>query len=207
MATRNKNINIPNALSVLRILLIIPFVIFFMRDQIWLAVLMMVLSGLSDMLDGKIARRFNQFTELGKMLDPLADKLTQATIVVCFAIKQPALIPLLSVFLIKEILMLIAAGILNQKKKLPSAARWYGKTATVLFYLTFTIMVMLKGIWGIQNFLVDVVLLSITLFFMLYAFIEYAKEFFRVLRSTDPKDSMDLKQDLKGKEKSSKEKK
>ena len=100
MATRNKNINIPNALSVLRILLIIPFVIFFMRDQIWLAVLMMVLSGLSDMLDGKIARRFNQFTELGKMLDPLADKLTQATIVVCFAIKQPAFIPLLSVFLI-----------------------------------------------------------------------------------------------------------
>ena len=71
----NKNINIPNALSVLRIILIVPFVYFFMNGKILEAVACLVLSGLSDMFDGMIARKFNQFTELGKMLDPVADKM------------------------------------------------------------------------------------------------------------------------------------
>ena len=100
----NKNINIPNALSVLRILIIIPFVYFFMNMRILEAMACLVISGLSDMFDGMIARRFNQFTELGKMLDPVADKLTQVTVVICLAIQNPILIPLLAIFVIKELI-------------------------------------------------------------------------------------------------------
>ena len=90
----NKNITIPNLLSVLRILLILPFVYFFMTGNVLLAGLMLALSGLSDLFDGMIARKFNQVTDLGKMLDPVADKLTQGTVAICLAIWEPVLLPI-----------------------------------------------------------------------------------------------------------------
>ena len=71
------NWTVPNLLSVIRILVIAPFAMFFLQGDILWAVLMLAISGLSDCFDGMIARKFNQVTELGKMLDPLADKLTQ----------------------------------------------------------------------------------------------------------------------------------
>ena len=83
MKITNKNINVPNALSVLRILLIIPFVILYTRGEFVWAVVCLVLSGLSDLFDGMIARRFHQQTEVGQMLDPIADKLTQGTVAIC----------------------------------------------------------------------------------------------------------------------------
>ena len=76
----NQNLTVPNALSVLRIIIIPFFAWFFMHDQLAIAVALLVLSGLSDCVDGFIARKLNQVTELGKMLDPLADKLTQGVV-------------------------------------------------------------------------------------------------------------------------------
>ena len=73
---------IPNLLSFFRILLIPAFAVLFSKGQLVWAVVMLALSGLSDFFDGKIARRFNQVSELGKILDPIADKLTQATIAI-----------------------------------------------------------------------------------------------------------------------------
>lgn len=195
----NKNINIPNALSVLRIILIVPFVYFFMNGKILEAVACLVLSGLSDMFDGMIARKFNQFTELGKMLDPVADKLTQVTIVICLAVQNPILIPLLAIFVIKEVLMVIGASYLVFKvKKRPRASKWYGKGATVMFYISMTIIVGLKGIWNIEILPLSVALLSVTALMMLYALYEYFKIFRELLHSNDPKDSIDLKADLRG---------
>lgn len=77
---RNKNLTVPNAMSLFRILVIPFFAYFFLKDNLTAAVIALALSGLSDALDGFVARRFNQITELGKMLDPLADKLTQGTV-------------------------------------------------------------------------------------------------------------------------------
>ena len=106
-------------------MLIGPFVYYFLHDQILPAAICLVLSGLSDMFDGMIARKFNQITELGKMLDPVADKLTQGTVAVCLAIKQPVLIPLLAIFILKELLMLVAGTFLVlKKKKRPTASKW-----------------------------------------------------------------------------------
>ena len=74
---RNKNLTVPNAMSLFRILVIPFFAYFFLKDNLTAAVIALALSGLSDALDGFVARRFNQITELGKMLDPLADRRSQ----------------------------------------------------------------------------------------------------------------------------------
>ena len=192
MKNRNKNINIPNGLSLLRIILIIPFVYYFMRNELLQAAVVLILSGLTDMFDGIIARKFNQFTELGQMLDPLSDKLTQGAVAICLAIEQPVLIPLLGIFILKEALMVIAACFLIKKNKRPGGSKWYGKVATTLYYISFAIIVALKGIWKIQNLTATIILLSITAAFMIYAFVQYSKMYLSILHSNDPKDAMDL---------------
>lgn len=195
MQNRNRNFNVPNTLTVLRIFLIIPFVIYYAGDQIYKAMVVLILSGLTDLLDGMIARRFHQFTELGQMLDPLADKMTQGAVAICLAVKQPILVPFLAVFVVKEALM-VAAGIflIGKKKKRPGGSKWYGKIATVLFYISCGTIVALKGIWGIENLAVSVSLLSITAAFMIYAFIRYARSYFAIVRSDDPKYQIDIQE-------------
>lgn len=192
---KNKNFNIPNTLTMIRFILIFPFVYYFLHNSFTIAVLILVVSGLTDMLDGMIARRFHQFTELGQMLDPLFDKLTQAAVAICLAIKQPILIPLLAVFVIKETLMVSAAIVLISKnKKKPGGSKWYGKTATVLFYISFGIIVSLKAIWGIENLSLSITLLSVTAGIMIYAFIRYAKTYFSILHSDDPQYKLNIQE-------------
>ncbi|MCC8023029.1 MAG: CDP-alcohol phosphatidyltransferase family protein, partial [Clostridiales bacterium] len=78
---------IPNALSLLRIILIPVFTYYFLQDRVLLAVIIIAAAAITDLLDGKIARRFNQVSELGKVLDPVADKLSQMAIVIILMIK------------------------------------------------------------------------------------------------------------------------
>ena len=87
----NQNLTVPNAMSVFRILVIPFFAYFFLKGNLTAAIVALGLSGLSDALDGMIARHFNQITELGKMLDPLADKLTQGTVAICIAVHYPSI--------------------------------------------------------------------------------------------------------------------
>jgi cardiolipin synthase (CMP-forming) len=192
MTNKNKNFNVPNTLTVLRIILIIPFVIYYTQDYVIRAVCVLILSGITDMLDGMIARRFHQFTELGQMLDPLSDKMTQGAVAICLAVKQPILIPFLAVFVIKEAVMVIAGIFLIRKSKKPGGSQWFGKTATVLFYVSFGTIVALKGIWHYESLTVTITLLSITAAFMIYAFVRYAQVYFTIVRSNDPKYKMDI---------------
>ena len=197
MNIRNYTLNVPNALSLLRILLIAPFVYYYIQRQIVPAIVCLLLSGLSDMLDGKIARRFNQFTEVGQMLDPVADKLTQGTVAICLAVDHPILLPVLAIFVVKELTMLIGGAYLVFKaKKRPSGAMWYGKVGTILFYFSFGLIVALKGIWHIEILPLSIALLTITAIFMLYALYRYFRIFLTLLHSSDPKDAIDLKADI-----------
>ena len=180
-----KNLTVPNALSVLRLLVIAPFVVFFLQGKYGLAALMLLVSGLSDMFDGWIARRFDQFTPLGAMLDPVADKLTLAAVVICMGLAFPITIPLVILLILKELSMLIAGGVLLKLHKRPPAARWYGKVATVVFYVSMTAIVTMKAIWSQENDVLIIILLSITAACMIFALVKYFLVFLEIIRTKD----------------------
>lgn len=187
---KSRIFTVPNAMSALRILLVPVFAVLYIRGHVATAVGVLVFSGLTDMLDGLIARRFNQITDLGKMLDPLADKLTQGVVALCIAIRFPSIRPLLLLFILKELLMLSCALVLLKKHKRPCAAKWYGKVATVMFYVSVSVIVMLDGL-GImgpqkQN-IAAFVMLGITGLMMAYAAVRYFQIFLAILREPEDK--------------------
>lgn len=186
--TNNRILTVPNAMSALRILIVPVFAALYLRGRVAAAVGVLVFSGLTDMLDGLIARKFNQITDLGKMLDPFADKLTQGVVALCIAIRFPSIRPLLLLFILKELLMLSCALVLLKKHKRPCAAKWYGKAATVMFYVSVSAIVMLDGL-GImgpdkQN-IAAFVMLGLTGVMMAYAAVKYFQIFLEILREPD----------------------
>lgn len=178
---------VPNLLSVIRILIVPIFVILFFKEEyIWVVVVLFI-SGLSDFFDGKIARRFNQVSDLGKVLDPVADKLTEITLAVVLFIKfnscdNKTLVAfswVFLVFLVKEAIMVIGGAALLAMNLRPSPAVLWGKVATFAFY---SVMLLLIGfapefgafreIWEINDILL-IVLVSIAAFLTVVAFLGY----------------------------------
>lgn len=126
--------HIPNALTILRFILI-PFIVFYIiKDQYIEAFVFLTISGLTDVLDGCIARKFNFITNFGKLIDPLADKTTQIAILVTLALKDIIPMWILVIVFIKEFAMISGASFLYGKELVVSS-KWYGKLSTVLFYL------------------------------------------------------------------------
>ena len=170
-----ENLTIPNLLSLFRILTIPFFIYFYMKDMVDVAIIVLVAGGLYDCVDGYIARKFNQITDLGKMLDPLADKLTQAAIAVCIAFKYPIIAPVLIFFIVKELIMLIGAVVLLKKGARPVAANWYGKLGTLLFYLSVTVVVIMTlcSVPSPAFEIVSYILLGLTALIMAYSLFKY----------------------------------
>ena len=133
-------LSIPNILSLVRILLIPVFAWSYLTagdaNDYLFAAIVVVISGVTDFLDGMIARKFNMITELGKFLDPLADKMTQGTLFLCLAIRYPHIWVLLILWALKDGFMAVMGLILLRKKctKL-DGAKWYGKVCTAIIYL------------------------------------------------------------------------
>lgn len=102
---------IPNLLSIFRVVLL-PFYFYFVLEQSFmLAGILIALSGITDFLDGFIARKFNQITELGKLLDPVADKLTQLVLILSMAWYRPMIWWIFGLFLIKEGFMFLLVSL------------------------------------------------------------------------------------------------
>ena len=137
---------IPNWLCFIRIALIPVFTALFVKEQYIAAFITMIVAALTDVFDGKIARKFNMVSNLGKILDPIADKLSQIAIVIILLVKfwDGLLKYILFLFIFKELLMVIGAGILMAKGMRPVAAEVWGKLATVVFY-TFMITIIAIG--------------------------------------------------------------
>ncbi len=136
-----KNIfTVPNIISFIRLLLIPIFVVIYFTDDIenkyLLCILIVIISGFSDILDGIIARKCNMISDLGKILDPIADKLTQVVIVLCLVIKHPVLQPMFLVLFFKELLTLFASIYVLSSGTKPISARWWGKLSTIVIFLT-----------------------------------------------------------------------
>jgi len=197
---RNQNLTVPNALSVLRIAIVPFFAWCFLTDRLIWAVALLVLSGLSDMFDGLIARKFNQVTELGKILDPFADKLTQGVVALCLAIKFPMIGPVLGLFIAKELLMLCCALVLLKKHKRPGGAKWYGKVATVMFYISVSVILVVDVLHLAPTpavfYGVSFSLLILTGIMMFYAAFRYSQIFFALLHSTDKENELDLPEEI-----------
>lgn len=142
-------LTVPNLLSLIRILLIPVFGVLFYQGHIGWSVVILVISGLTDFFDGKIARRFNQISALGKLLDPVADKLTQITIaIVIFLEFNKSTDPTMQwfkwvflFFLFKELLMVVIGAIMLACGLRPVAAEIYGKVATFVFYAVMVLVI------------------------------------------------------------------
>ena len=126
--------NIPNLLTIVRFFLI-PFIVYYILTGQYIAgFIILTVSGLTDILDGCIARKFNFITNFGKLIDPLADKATQISVLASLTFKGIVPLWILMIVFIKEFVMVSGASFLFGKKVVVSS-RWYGKLATVLFYI------------------------------------------------------------------------
>lgn len=167
--------NIPNLLTTLRILLVPCFVYVYWTvppSGFYWPVVILALSGLTDVADGMIARKFNMITPLGRFLDPVADKLTIGAVVVCLAVRHPILWVLFALYAVKEI-VLVSIGFVSLKSWRNSiAAKWYGKAATVFLYiLMFSVLLVPR----ISNAAICG-LMVLPVIFIVLSFIFYLKE-------------------------------
>lgn len=126
--------HIPNILTVARFFLIPVIIYFLVTDQYLLAFVFLTISGLTDVLDGFIARKFNFITNFGKLIDPLADKATQIAVLLTLAFKNIIPFWMILIVALKEAAMIAGASFLYGKELVVSS-KWYGKLSTVLFYV------------------------------------------------------------------------
>lgn len=170
---------IPNILSVIRLLCIPVFVLLFTRGYRIAAAGVFFGASLTDVLDGYLARRNNWITNVGKILDPLADKLMQFTVLFCLTLSFTgashiiALIVLV-LFTLKELAMLAGAIVVLRVKRNVVASLWYGKLATVIFFVI-TITLILDP----DNFALCAVLCTLLVCTILFALIMYYVKVFR----------------------------
>ena len=137
---------IPNIITTFRLFLVPLFAyLVIIADNVWGACAVLVISGLSDVVDGFIARHYNMITDVGKVYDPLVDKLMHITVLCSLAACRYIPFWILWVIIIKEVAMIAVSGILYFKKIIIQA-KWYGKMATVTFYAVMLMLVLFEGI-------------------------------------------------------------
>lgn len=130
----NKIITLPNLLSALRIALIPILAVTFLDNRPYLTALILLLSGLTDIADGFIARRYNMTSNLGKVLDPIADKLTVGVIFICMINKFPTTALLLALLIFKEVLVGFTGLLVVKYCSKVFGAQWHGKIAGFSMY-------------------------------------------------------------------------
>ena len=165
---------IPNILTVLRFLLIPVILQFLVHDQFILAIIFLTLSGITDILDGTIARKFNFITNFGKLIDPLADKITQLSILWMLVSKNIIPLWILVIVLLKEATMVAGASFLYGKELVVSS-KWYGKASTVLFYLAIVLSMIFKDL-QIQSG-IDLIIYYVAVSMTMFSLIMYFREF------------------------------
>ena len=195
---RSEVFTIPNVLTFLRIILIPVFMYFFLNDKLegnmWFAIGVLALSGVSDILDGWIARKFNMVSDLGIALDPIADKLTQFAVMLCLVFRFPGMLIPLLLIVIKEVVTGIFALLTIRKTGLVKGARWYGKLTTVLLYAMMALHLiwpLLHQIWP-GTFLhdelpatVSIISIAVCCAMMIFSFVMYLRRYVLILKVSE----------------------
>ena len=168
---KNKIITIPNILSTVR-LLMIPFMLwaYCVLESPAITAILVVLSGLTDVVDGFIARRFNMISDLGKALDPVADKLTQIAILFCLVTRFPLILLPLVLIIVKEISSGVLRAIILHKANEVEGAVWHGKANTVILYTVMFIHI----VWYNIPAVVSAVCILASTAMMLLSFVLYS---------------------------------
>lgn len=172
-------LTIPNMLSLFRLVLIPVYIVIYLNaksdaDYV-LAATILAVSCLTDLIDGKIARHFNMISNLGKLLDPVADKATQFTLIICLSIRYNVLWFLVGLFVIKEGFQLIAGGLRLRKGRMLKGAQLTGKICTTILFISLILMVMIPSF---SPKAINIIVL-IDAIFMLIAFVDYIIVYFR----------------------------
>lgn len=135
--------HIPNILTIIRFLLIPIIITSMLAENYLLAFIIFTLSAITDVADGFIARKFNVISNFGKLMDPLADKLTQISVLTTLTLQHIIPVSILVIVLLKESIMVCGASFLYGKD-IVVYSRWYGKLATVLLYLAIVASMLTK---------------------------------------------------------------
>ena len=177
LLTREQVLTVPNAMSAFRILLI-PFIIWtYACDRHYLAFALVLVSALSDMLDGLVARKLNMISDFGKFIDPVADKLTQASLVICLMTQHRHIYILFIILAVKELATLGLGALVFKRHDSVNSAKWYGKLCTVVFEGTMMLLMILPNA---SEELVHV-FMFVCACVMIFAFVMYALFYLRML--------------------------
>lgn len=183
--TENKILTIPNLLSLFRLILI-PVIIwlYWFRKDYFPAGVLLIISGLTDLADGYIARHFNAVSNIGKILDPIADKLTQAAMLFCLVTRFPLMAAPFGFLVIKEIFIGTTGLLMIRKTGKVVGADFHGKVATTLLYA----MMILHIFWIDIPSAVSAVSILICLVSMAFTLLTYGSRNMRVLQGQEKLD-------------------
>ena len=172
-----KKENIPNILTIIRFILI-PFIYTSVINKQYLtALIIFTISAITDILDGFIARKFNYITDIGKLMDPLADKLTQISLLLALSFLKILPWWIFAVVFIKELVLVISASVLYSKKDVVVYSKWYGKLATTLFYLAIVVSLITHQFNIIMLFRIDLYLYYLAILATIFSLIMYSIKF------------------------------
>lgn len=148
--TRREIFTVPNLVSSLRLAAAILFLGIFQRqgleDQKLLLSVLLLGAAATDFLDGKIARIFHQVSKIGQILDPIADKMMQGSVLICLCFRYSLAKPVLVLFLIKECYMMVSGWRVLTETNVSCGAQWHGKLNTAVFYAVAVILFAGPGI-------------------------------------------------------------
>ena len=183
--TENKILTIPNLLSLFRLILI-PVIIwlYWFRKDYFPAGVLLIISGLTDLADGYIARHFNAVSNIGKILDPIADKLTQAAMLFCLVTRFPLMAAPFGFLVIKEVFIGTTGLLMIRKTGKVMGADFHGKVATTLLYA----MMILHIFWIDIPSTVSAVSILICLVSMAFTLLTYGSRNMRVLQGQEKLD-------------------
>lgn len=167
--------NVPNALTILRMLMIPLMVYVFNNFGAHWALLVYALASATDVLDGYIARKYNQITDFGKLMDPLADKLMVLTMLYMLSINAFIPVWMLYVAAGKELVMVLGAALLLGGKKVVVMANKLGKAGTAAFFVSI-VLVCLRDVWQ-PLWVAGVSLMYVALALAIIAMLGYARAY------------------------------
>lgn len=168
--------NLPNKLTVLRVILIPVFVVFLLGSESWgswakiLALIIFIAASLTDLLDGKIARKYNLVTNFGKFMDPLADKLLVAAALICY-VDMGRIASWIVLIIISREFIISGFRLVAAESGIVIAASWWGKVKTAVTMVT--IIFMMPDFGGQAVYVIEQILIYASLILTVVSLVDY----------------------------------